>query len=67
MKCENCGNCRFVKSVMGGLFCRRYPPTVQMGFRPDPLLGQPRITIESHFPPIQKDGWCGEWLPEMEQ
>lgn len=53
-KHASCANCKFYKANEG--LCRRFPPSpVLVALYPESLR------IQSHFPPMQPVGWCGEW------
>ncbi len=54
---ERCETCRFwqFKNEYGG-FCRRNPPQLVVLAVHDPANSNP----ESHYPWIDKAGWCGE-------
>ncbi len=43
--------------------CRRYAPRPHANERP---AGGTPPRIESHWPLVASDEWCGEWEPEFE-
>ena len=66
---ESCASCRALWERGPNLFCRRYPPTVNVILQQDQqmIAGVMRPVmqkmIESQYPPTQRDHWCGEWMP----
>ena len=40
--------------------CRRFPPTVHIRPAPGGAVG-----INTMYPPVQSDTWCGEWQPNF--
>lgn len=71
---ESCSTCKALWERGPNLFCRRYPPTVQIAMQPGaPMMIDGKVQqtmqkmIESQYPPTQKDHWCGEWRPKVLQ
>ena len=68
---ERCKNCRFYYSTAYDEVCRRYPP-VPLEVTEDNSHGpnyhhSTHLVINSYFPSVDDDGWCGEWLAEKEK
>lgn len=69
MRRDTCANCRFLESFDDhdethiGL-CRRMPPqvVVRMGMEPEDRTSPAyRDEMETHWPEVLIDDWCGEW------
>jgi hypothetical protein len=55
---ESCGNCRFYMSHVK--VCRRGPPTpIMVGVKHGMGIGNEPV-IQSYFPPMAPNGWCGD-------
>lgn len=50
-KCENCRFGEWYEGVDEG-YCVRYPPTP---------AGDRERGVDSHWPRVSTDDWCGEW------
>lgn len=66
-----CGNCKFSLRDGPNLLCRRYPPTVfmvqvQRHVVIGPMQEGPQSALQSAFPPMGHDGWCGEHQLKVE-
>ena len=68
-----CASCRFAAASFEehrseGLFCRRYPPTSHMV--PSLSIALPKdhlgIGIQSTWPPVGPEEFCGEYAPRTE-
>ena len=75
---EFCHNCRF--SVLDGktATCHRHPPqgymlmvapqplrkTIHVGGRDITPHSQGAMMLQGHWPPVNPQGWCGEWEAE---
>lgn len=54
-KPETCGTCRFARPIPDNteaIICQRHPPKV---------LGVVCNTVNSHWPLLGTDKWCGEY------
>ena len=56
---EQCGACRYAMTDpqdLSMIFCRRYPPTVQ-------VLGMQNGSVSkaTSYPQVTRQGWCGEF------
>jgi hypothetical protein len=68
-KDKACKDCRFFLSKNTQYFCLRYPPTVQLTVQAPqsvissdlPHRGVPVMAVNSLWPPVAKDMWCGEY------
>jgi hypothetical protein len=63
MESNTCGVCSYSWNDPkrgNALFCRRYPPTVEMKELMNSITQKFESGLVTAYPPIQKDGWCGE-------
>ena len=51
---ENCSSCKFGVEKVGYLVCKVGPPAVVVDQK----------GIQSVWPPVPKDEWCGVWEPK---
>lgn len=58
--CNSCGYSWNDPKRGHALFCRRYPPTVEMKEFPNQITGKMDSAVVATYPPVQEDGWCGE-------
>lgn len=60
-KSENCGLCRFWKTLRHGLEgkCRRFPPIVIAGVSTLESIPESR----EFYPSTKPNDWCGEYQP----
>jgi hypothetical protein len=57
---ENCGTCRFY--MHSPHVCRRYPPKpIMVGVEQGMGLIQPKPVIQTYFPQMAPNGWCGDY------
>lgn len=66
---QTCSKCRFLIDTYedGNPRCHRYPPQAQ----DETTTGEPPLyqRFEFHvwrFPEVDKENWCGEWQPILE-
>lgn len=50
---DQCSKCRFVATAGENFYCHRNPP---VAVRDGDL-------VHSMWPPVPKDGWCGDYKP----
>ena len=61
---ESCANCHFAYKGEGKLWCRRYPPQIQLvpasinSFQ----YQQPALSLNAFFPAVVPEVWCGEYV-----
>lgn len=60
-----CMNCMYSYKMQSVLFCRRYPPGVQIIATQSKVGGQGLQPI-SEFPIMLNSNWCGEYQPQKE-
>ncbi len=63
MEGNTCENCIYVwtdPTRGNALFCRRYPPTVEMKEFMNNITRKMDSAVVTTYPPVQKEAWCGE-------
>lgn len=64
MKCETCLHFKNLGNNIQGIGeCRRYPPSVSLIAIPDPISGKASPKPISHWPPVRRNHYCGEYTP----
>lgn len=62
--CSNC-NFEFLDKDRSASFCRRYPPSAFPVVVPNQITQTMDHSIGTTYPPVQFDGWCGEWVEKI--
>jgi len=57
-RCKVCKWFYEKQGILGHLECRRYPPTIF------PQGGIASFTLETQYPRVEEDFWCGEFEKE---
>ncbi len=58
---NTCSTCGWKTGVGDALFCRRFPPTQMVRLMVNPHTKQPEEAIQSSFPKVRGEMWCGEY------
>ena len=63
---ESCGKCVYYFDPAGNTqtgLCRRFPPGVFVVGHQQMVGGTPALITQAAHPPMERDGWCGEFSP----
>lgn len=66
---NGCASCDYSEEMSADginkvLTCRRYPPQLFAFPVPGRVQGSMSISVNSQFPTVGPDAWCGEWAPQ---